>query len=326
MVQAAKATRFGVLFSLPQVRRIMNPIKAQVKLSSGIGRLPFGSSQAQAVAYLGESDRDGFKSAPIYRGSGPCYLYWHLISTSQTKLLAARFDPKTAGMDWAAMMGDGIRLARRPLSGRKLRHVVQSMASVGFTPDGVSESFEGDVGDVRVRFTDGCFLLAFDDGFFNYVEWWRPAADPSAPADEAQPPSASSQSPARAAAHHAPTSDPASSYALGFWKYGPDAVRDHQQTYERLSDGQGIDGLEKLPIRELIEGFKRQFPDWRRVDDATWQSDHGRFQVFTTSQFFCVDCYGMDWQDMNKIMEVAEAFDCPLYDPQTDEWFGRRRP
>ncbi len=164
----------------------MHPMKAQVKLLSGIGRLPFGSSQAQAVAHFGEPDRYGIESAPIWKGSGPSYLYWYLVSANQTKLLASHFDPKTGGMDWAAVMGDKIKVASRLVSGRKVGSVLQSMASVGFAPDGVSESFEGDVGDVRARFTSGCFLLGFDDGLFRYVEWWHPAVNPEALADGPQ--------------------------------------------------------------------------------------------------------------------------------------------
>ena len=106
------------------------------------------------------------------------------------------------------------------------------------------------------------------------------------------------------------------SYDLDFWKYRPGVSLDHQDTYERLSDGQTVEGLEELPIDQMLARLKEVFADWEQLDEATWQGDTGAFQVFTTPQFFRVDCYGMESEDMNKIIELAAEFDCPLYDPQ----------
>ncbi|MFG0329946.1 MAG: hypothetical protein ACF8PN_08615 [Phycisphaerales bacterium] len=106
------------------------------------------------------------------------------------------------------------------------------------------------------------------------------------------------------------------SYDLNFWKYRPGVSLDHQATYEKLSDGQTVDGLEDLPIADMLARLNEVFADWDRVDDETWESDRGTFQVFTTPQFFRVDCYGMDGEDMIRIVEVASEFGCPLYDPQ----------
>ncbi len=110
------------------------------------------------------------------------------------------------------------------------------------------------------------------------------------------------------------------SYDLDFWKYKPGVSLDHQTTYERLSDGQVVDGLEDLPIQEMVERLHQVFSEWGQLDDHTWESDRGTMQVYTTQQFFRVDCYGMNTDDLNKIIEVAAEFGCPLYDPQV----GRR--
>mgnify|MGYP001816391924 CR=1 FL=1 len=55
---------------------------------------------------------------------------------------------------------------------------------------------------------------------------------------------------------------------------------------------------------------------WEKLDDFNWETEKGAFQIFTTHQFFRVDCYGMNGEDMNKFIDVANEFDCPLYDPQ----------
>jgi hypothetical protein len=57
------------------------------------------------------------------------------------------------------------------------------------------------------------------------------------------------------------------------------------------------------------------------LDTQTWQGANGSFQIYTTSQFFRIDCYGMDGEDINKFIDVGAEFDCPLYDPQVNQRF-----
>ncbi|WP_321475349.1 hypothetical protein [uncultured Paludibaculum sp.] len=108
------------------------------------------------------------------------------------------------------------------------------------------------------------------------------------------------------------------SYDLDFWKYKDGICLDHQDVYERLSNGEEVDGLETLPIPEMLGAVEREFStDWMHDDEETWESDdRGCFQTFTTAQFFRVDCYGMEDGDMNRLINVALSFGCPLYDPQ----------
>ena len=112
------------------------------------------------------------------------------------------------------------------------------------------------------------------------------------------------------------------SYDLDFWKYRRGVSLDHQATYEKLSDGQAVEGLEDLPIDLMLARLKEVFADWEQLDGETWESDNGSFQMFTTPQLFRVDCYGMNGDDMNKIIDVADEFGCPLYDPQVNERYN----
>jgi hypothetical protein len=112
------------------------------------------------------------------------------------------------------------------------------------------------------------------------------------------------------------------SYDLNFWKYCQGVDLEHQAVYERLSDGEHVDGLEDLPIAtiraEIAEAFRE---GWEQLDADTWESsDSGMFQLFTTPQFFRVDCYGMDGEIMNRFTDVLAAHGAPLFDPQ----IGRR--
>lgn len=110
------------------------------------------------------------------------------------------------------------------------------------------------------------------------------------------------------------------SYDLDFWRYKPGVVLNHQQVYEQLSDGQTVDGLEELPINDILARVKEVFADWQQLDGANYDGgDRGAFQITTTPQLFRVDCWGMDGEDMNRFIDVANEFDCPLYDPQVGE-------
>ena len=112
------------------------------------------------------------------------------------------------------------------------------------------------------------------------------------------------------------------SYDLDFWKYKPGVSMNHQEVYEKLSQGQYVEGLEKLPIAELIERVEAAFSSgWERLDDVTWEGTSGAFQIYTTPQFFRVDCYGMSNEDMNRFIDIAAKFGCPLYDPQVGKRF-----
>lgn len=112
------------------------------------------------------------------------------------------------------------------------------------------------------------------------------------------------------------------SYDLNFWRYSPNIKLDHDQVYLQLSGGVAVDGLEHLPIDALLKRVNDEFADWEKLDDVTFDGgDRGSFQLYTTTQYFRVDCYGMSGDDMNKFIEITNEFGCPLYDPQAGTRF-----
>jgi hypothetical protein len=114
------------------------------------------------------------------------------------------------------------------------------------------------------------------------------------------------------------------SYDLNFWKERPGVELDPQSVYERLSEGEIVDGLEVLPIERIVERIAAEFSQWERLGPYDWESpgQRGSFQVATTPQSFRVDCYGMYDEDMNRVIDIGHEFGCPLYDPQTGERYG----
>ena len=116
------------------------------------------------------------------------------------------------------------------------------------------------------------------------------------------------------------------SYDLNFWKYESNSPsNDHQSVYLRLSNGERVEGLANIPIDDILRRIEETFSSqgWTSLDSkSTWESAKGAFQVFTTPQFFRVDCYGMRGEDMNCFINIASEFGLPLYDPQVGKRFG----
>lgn len=62
------------------------------------------------------------------------------------------------------------------------------------------------------------------------------------------------------------------------------------------------------------------------MDEKNYEkSGQGAFSIFTTSQIIRFDCYGMSEKDMNLLIDIMLAYDCPLFDPQINERFDGKR-
>ena len=117
---------------------------------------------------------------------------------------------------------------------------------------------------------------------------------------------------------------------LNFWKYKENAVHDHAAIYQMACcDGKRMEELEALSIDEILKKISIVFFDWtiQGYGKDFEKEGHGAFQIFTTPQIVRFDCYGMQEDDMNMLMDILIDFGCPLYDPQIatrfDSWTDR---
>jgi hypothetical protein len=111
------------------------------------------------------------------------------------------------------------------------------------------------------------------------------------------------------------------SYDLDFWRYKAGVKLDHQDVYERLVDGERVEGVETLPIDAILRRIEVVFSDWQKLDAMTFDGgERGGFQLFATPQCFGVDCHDLSDDEMNKFIDIGVEFGCSLYDPQV----GRR--
>ncbi len=118
---------------------------------------------------------------------------------------------------------------------------------------------------------------------------------------------------------------------LNFWKYKEGVVHDNKKIYElACCDGKTMEELENLPIDEIFKKINSVFSNWTALDKNHYENekeDRGAFEIFATSQIIRFDCYGMQENDMNSLMDILIDFGCPLYDPQIstrfDSWTDR---
>jgi len=111
------------------------------------------------------------------------------------------------------------------------------------------------------------------------------------------------------------------SYDLTFWKQSPEFSGSPQDTYEKLSEELPVSGLEALPIDEFKGRIMATFSGCAASERAiNWEGKEGAFQVTWSERHVRVDCYNLTEGAMNRLVDIALEFDCPLYDPQV----GRR--
>jgi hypothetical protein len=84
-----------------------------------------------------------------------------------------------------------------------------------------------------------------------------------------------------------------------------------------------------LPVEAFLSRLMQTFPSAVREPNGEaewldWSSSNARsgFQIEWTSQCVWASLRPLNEDDANRIIDVANEFDCPLYDPQMNKRFG----
>ncbi len=113
---------------------------------------------------------------------------------------------------------------------------------------------------------------------------------------------------------------------LNFWKYQKGVSFDPAAVYQSACCNQEhVDGLEILPIEDILKEIAAAFHDWRSSDPFNYEraDGPGSFQIATTPQTVRFDCYSMAPADMKRFSSILSKFACPLYDPQQGVRFDK---
>ena len=112
---------------------------------------------------------------------------------------------------------------------------------------------------------------------------------------------------------------------LNFWKYQNNVYLDNETVYQKTCcDNEKVEGLEILPIEDILKETAAAFPEWISLDSFNYErKEHGSFQISTTPQTVRFDCYSMEPSDMKRFSTIMSKFGCPLYDPQQGVRFDK---
>ncbi len=119
------------------------------------------------------------------------------------------------------------------------------------------------------------------------------------------------------------------SYELIFWQQQPAARLEPAEIYSALMDGDDPTGLDEIPIERLLEGLSDAFPGALRetngeIEWLVWarREPSAILEVTWSTRHLRADCRGLENDEMNRVIDTAISYGCPLYDPQTGERFA----
>ena len=117
------------------------------------------------------------------------------------------------------------------------------------------------------------------------------------------------------------------SYDLYFWKQTDDCDLLPEIVIQRFAEEHAVNGLEHLPTSEVIARIKQEFPDITEEQlgasecpvQLVWEHESdGSFIALPCSTYLCIESHQANGEILNRLIDIAAEFDCPLYDPQTN--------
>lgn len=102
---------------------------------------------------------------------------------------------------------------------------------------------------------------------------------------------------------------------LLFWKAGPAVKLSAPDVARELTWGEEVDGLIDLPIREIIDRLKAEFPQHEeKTGLLVGHGAIGSFEATWTWQHLKVHCRDLSADDRQRLIDTVEAFDCMAFE------------
>jgi len=106
-------------------------------------------------------------------------------------------------------------------------------------------------------------------------------------------------------------------YQLLFWKATPAMKLSSAEIAREIVWGEEVDGLIDLPVREIIDRLKSEFPDHEEKSGLlVGREGGGSFEATWTWQHIRVDCRGLTAEERERLIDAVESLGCMAYDPQ----------
>jgi len=102
---------------------------------------------------------------------------------------------------------------------------------------------------------------------------------------------------------------------LLFWKAGPAIKLSAPEIARELVWGEEVDGLCDLPIREIIDRLKVEFPQHEeKTGNFIGHGASGSFEATWSWQYVRIECRDLPATDRQRLIDAIEAFDCMAYE------------
>jgi len=103
--------------------------------------------------------------------------------------------------------------------------------------------------------------------------------------------------------------------ALLFWHASPAAKLSVQEIARELTFGEDVEGLIDLPVREILDRLKAEFPQHEESSGALKaEAGGGSFEATWTWQYLRVDTHGLPASERERLIDVIESFECMAYE------------
>jgi hypothetical protein len=106
-------------------------------------------------------------------------------------------------------------------------------------------------------------------------------------------------------------------YTLYFWNQPTGFSPAHGHVAQELLHGNDVEGLDDLPVKEIIDRLKGEFPG--AIESAgilSAKGASGHFEASWSWQFVKFDCHDLDEETRQRLCEIMQEFSAPAYDPQ----------
>jgi len=101
---------------------------------------------------------------------------------------------------------------------------------------------------------------------------------------------------------------------LLFWKAGPKVTLSQAEIARELLWGEEVNGLIDLPIREIIDRLKAEFPQHdEKPGLLVCRTDGGSFEATWSWQHVRVDCRDLPESDRERLIDTVETFGCAVW-------------
>ena len=107
---------------------------------------------------------------------------------------------------------------------------------------------------------------------------------------------------------------------LLFWNPGPNVRHSPAEVARELTFGEEVEGLIDLPVKEIIDKLKAEFPQHQEQPGTlVGYAGGGAFEATWTWQHVRIDCRELPVADRQRLIDTIEAFGCMAYEVgQTD--------